>query len=122
MLAVVSVVMAVKFVVKFALCACADSRSTLTSSARKVLVPPGLPTASVGKYVTGSLRQMKFSAAICIPIDSLTSQVKVTISPGHAKSLPSSSKLDDRLTPTVERTGHDNSVHVVKKIKSHHIK
>ena len=72
-----------------------------------MLVPPGLPTASVGKYVTGSLRQMKFSAAICTPIDSLTSQVNLTLSPGHANCLPFSSKLDDRLTPTVEVAGHD---------------
>ena len=45
---------------------------------------------------------MKGSAAIRMITDRFTLQVKVTLSPGHANCLPSSSTLDERFTVTFE--------------------
>ena len=72
MLAVTLLVVAVNVAVKSAITDCVDSRSTFTRLAQKMLVPPVVPVASFGKYATGSLRHMKSSAAICIPIDRFT--------------------------------------------------
>lgn len=114
------VVLAFKVTVKFATEVWFDSRCTFVRLAWKIsvgVVGPELPISLDATNDIGSLRQMKSSAAICTMLDWITSQVKITSSPGHANCLPSSSILDESFTGGVEA---HVPVHVAEHIKSHH--